>query len=154
LRSLRSLSCRYSPYGDRQGRGAIGMLVELREGTRAWCICTHLQHDPTGLEQELQVEELLDWIEKLERDSGVGNVVVGGDMNSPPFFRGIRTLMKELGEDGRPGAITFPYVGKSIGTVLDYLFVRGEEIERGASRVRVLDSDTASDHYPIMRTLA
>lgn len=129
----------YRPIDEgREGRGAIACKFG-----RFWAVFTHLQHDPTGYEQEVQAEELLAWIW-----SGLGcvNVVLGGDFNGVPSFGAARLMERAMGE-GKAGRATFPIT--CIGGIrLDYLFVHGRSIER-VGRNRVLHTDTASDHYPM-----
>jgi len=57
-------------------------------------VCTHLQHDPTGYEQEMQVAELLGWI---DGELGGGNVVIGGDFNATPGFGASRVMEMAMG---------------------------------------------------------
>ena len=137
----------YKPcVAGRQGRGALACEFVVGSGARCWMICTHLQHDPTGYEQEFQVSELLSWI---EGDLGGGNVVVGGDFNATPSFMPLRIMEKAMGK-GRAEETTFPM---GIGGIrLDYLFVRGNGIKK-VEENKVLSDDTASDHFPVVCTV-
>ncbi|GMH52746.1 hypothetical protein TrRE_jg10339 [Triparma retinervis] len=130
----------------RQGRGALACEFKVDGGARCWMICTHLQHDPTGYEQEFQVAELLGWIDE---ELGGGNIVVGGDFNATPGFMPLRIMEKAMGR-GRAEETTFP-MGFG-GIRLDYLFVRGNAIRR-VEENKVLSDDTASDHFPMVCTV-
>jgi len=127
----------------RQGRGAIACQFE----ENLWCVCTHLQHDPTGYEQEHQVVELLGWIES-ELGGGQSDIIVGGDFNAIPRFRGVRLMEEAMGQ-GRTVQTTFPLTKSGTGIRLDYLFVRGDGLRRLGGN-KVLCKDEASDHFPVI----
>ena len=135
----------YKPcVAGRQSRGALACEFAVDGGgAHYWMICTHLQHDPTGYEQEFQVLELLDWI---ERELKGGNVIIGGDFNATPSYLPLRIMEKAMGK-GRAEETTFK-LGFG-GIRLDYLFVRGDGI-RKVEENKVLSDDTASDHFPMV----
>jgi endonuclease/exonuclease/phosphatase family metal-dependent hydrolase len=136
----------YKRFGTRQRRGAIALLLQVTEKHKTWVVNTHFQHDATGLEQEQQAVELLGWLDDIKKESGCANVVMGGDLNSPPRFSGIRLLEQSLGP-GRAPEVTFPMpvIG---GVSIDYLFAAGPSILRILPNT-VLNEDEASDHFPM-----
>jgi endonuclease/exonuclease/phosphatase family metal-dependent hydrolase len=131
----------YNRLPGRQARGALAVKVQLGRA-HVWCVCTHLQNDVTGFEQESQAAELIEFCKGLE-----GPIVVGGDFNSLPQFAAVRTLRQHFGSEGIPRRRTFPLLGDwaGLGITLDYVFARGVEIPGG---LVVLEGEYASDHLP------
>jgi endonuclease/exonuclease/phosphatase family metal-dependent hydrolase len=110
----------------------------------------------TGLEQESQAAELLDFVESELRPL-CENVVLGGDLNCTPGFCAVRMLQRGLrgaavgggggGGGGVPGQPTFPLLGASVGIKLDYCWAVGPELRAGPL---VVVADEASDHLPVV----
>lgn len=141
LEVLQSKTHLYKLLPGRQGRGALAVQVRLGEA-KVWCVCTHLQNDTTGLEQESQAGELIEFCRGLD-----GPIVVGGDLNSLPQFAAVRMLRQHFhGDEGIPKRRTFPLFNDfaGLGITLDYMFVRGLEI----LGLVVVENEYASDHLP------
>jgi endonuclease/exonuclease/phosphatase family metal-dependent hydrolase len=164
---------RFAVFPGRLGRGALAVRFRAAavaasgavagdgdnggEQREAWAVCTHMQHDVTGLEQEAQAEELLAFVSALRSGGGASTpaavllpAIVGGDLNSLPRSYAVRRLESALG-GGRPPACTFPLFPLlgSAGLVLDYLFVAGGARARREGAIEVLSGDCASDHFPV-----
>jgi endonuclease/exonuclease/phosphatase family metal-dependent hydrolase len=149
LSILQTKTRQYKRLPGRQSRGALAVKVRSGEETHVWCVCTHLQNDVTGFEQESQAAELIDFCNELD-----GPIVVGGDFNSLPQFAAVRMLRQHFGGgcEGVPKRSTFPIfnAGSSLGITLDYMFVRGVHISSG---LVVVEEEYASDHFPCVMGL-
>lgn len=142
----------YKQMGTRQTRGAIAIKIDPNYDKKnyIWIVCTHLHNDVTGYEQELQSIQLLNFI-KTELGE---NIVVGGDLNSTPYFNSIKILENHFGNRNCSKKLTFPLlyipiINYQLGFKLDYLYVSGKNIKKTCNN-RVIDTDRSSDHYPVV----
>lgn len=145
---LEKKSFAYRRFAGRQGRGALAVEIDLTAvcGTRLWCVCTHLQKDLTGYEQECQVKELLAFCDSL---GAADRLVLAGDFNVCPAFRALRLLIARFGGAGVPKRTTFPLLRCGLGLVLDCAFT-GRESVVALKNVVLVEKTNASDHYPIL----
>jgi endonuclease/exonuclease/phosphatase family metal-dependent hydrolase len=167
-------------YRDRRGALAVKVdLNELDENNKnikflGWFISTHLQNDVTGLEQEEEAAELVDFVFSLqEEDENAKFTVIMGDLNSTPDFSAPKLISKAFGPSlaehfnmqnpaENPIVGTFPTFLKAFK--IDYIWLYNHHFHKSSQneesnnflypiKLQVLCNDEASDHYPMVSTL-
>eukprot|EP00943_MAST-04B_sp_MAST-4B-sp1_P009077 g9077.t1 len=172
----------YKGWKYRDRRGALAVKVDLNELDKnsnntkflGWFISTHLQNDATGLEQEEQAAELVDFVFSLqEEDENAKFTVIMGDFNSTPEFSAPKMISKAFGPFlsehfsiqnpvENPIVGTFPTLLKAFK--LDYIWLYNHHFHKSSQNaesnnflhpinLQVLCNDEASDHYPVVSTL-
>lgn len=128
--------------GDTWPRVITKSLVTLDDGRKITVAVTHL-----GLTQEgriVQTQEAKDW---LAADMA-GPLLFCGDFNAVPDSREIQTVYSFLHEafDGKKNIYTFSTTSPS--SHIDYIFANDKITFK--QNATVIQSKTASDHFPIM----
>ncbi|KAL7537724.1 hypothetical protein ACHAXR_008019 [Thalassiosira sp. AJA248-18] len=85
----------YQRYKHKTLRNAMACLISLPNNNLCWIVNTHLGCHFIGKEQNKQAEELVVFIDSLERrNPKICGVILCGDLNSPPLFSSIRTIQQ------------------------------------------------------------
>ena len=132
-----------SPKRTTYPRGAIGVVVQLKDGRRLRFISTHFQHNvPEDRLAEAKA------INRLFAQDSKTPTILAGDMNATPDSDPIAELLRRWSVAGKaPLAPTAP--SKNPRSRIDYIFYRPQASFQ-VTEAKVIQEPVASDHCPVL----